>query len=92
MHLEGGFMNGREKGLQSLSLVAIVVLSAVVINLLSEPDQDPDIVYVLPEPARRGEERNGRREEHRGRRMEPGGRRRLRRARAPVAPYAKHEP
>ncbi|MDP6233836.1 MAG: endonuclease/exonuclease/phosphatase family protein [Candidatus Poseidoniaceae archaeon] len=40
-------MNGREKGLQSLSLVAIVVLSAVVFDLLSEPDQDPDIVYVL---------------------------------------------
>ncbi|RJV00861.1 MAG: hypothetical protein DWC11_05360, partial [Candidatus Poseidoniales archaeon] len=40
-------MNGREKGLQSLSLVAIVVLSAVVFDLLSEPDQDPEIVYVL---------------------------------------------
>ncbi len=40
-------MNGSEKGLQALSLVAIVILSAVVMDLLSEPDQDPEIVYVL---------------------------------------------
>ena len=40
-------MNGTEKGLQALSLVAIVILSAVVLDLLNEPDQDPEIVYVL---------------------------------------------
>ena len=40
-------MNGSEKGLQALSLIAIVMLSAVVIDLLSEPDQDPEIIYVL---------------------------------------------
>ena len=40
-------MNGSEKGLQALSLVAIVILSAVVMDLLGEPDQDPEIVYVL---------------------------------------------
>ena len=40
-------MNGTEKGLQALSLVAIVILSAVVLDLLSEPEQDPEIVYVL---------------------------------------------
>jgi len=40
-------MNGSEKGLQALSLVAIVVLSAVVLDLLNEPKQDPEIVYVL---------------------------------------------
>ena len=40
-------MNGSEKGLQALSLAAIVILSAVVMDLLSEPDQDPEIVYVM---------------------------------------------
>ncbi len=47
MYPKAEFMNGSEKGLQALSLVAIVILSAVVIDLLSEPDQDPEIVYVL---------------------------------------------
>ena len=40
-------MNGSEKGLQAVSLVAIVILSAVVMDLLSEPEEDPEIVYVL---------------------------------------------
>jgi endonuclease/exonuclease/phosphatase family metal-dependent hydrolase len=40
-------MNGSEKGLQALSLIAIVILSAVVIDLLGEPDQDPEIIYVM---------------------------------------------
>jgi len=40
-------MNGGEKGLQALSLIAIVILSIVVIDLLNEPEQDPEIVYVL---------------------------------------------
>ncbi|MDP6200278.1 MAG: hypothetical protein QF531_05850, partial [Candidatus Poseidonia sp.] len=47
MYPKAKFMNGSEKGLQALSLVAIVILSAVVMDLLSEPDQDPEIVYVL---------------------------------------------
>ncbi|WP_338172936.1 endonuclease/exonuclease/phosphatase family protein [Candidatus Poseidonia alphae] len=40
-------MNGGEKGLQALSLIAIVILSIVAIDLLNEPEQDPEIVYVL---------------------------------------------
>ena len=33
------FMNGGEKGLQALSLIAIVILSIVTIDLLNEPEQ-----------------------------------------------------
>lgn len=40
-------MNGSEKGLQALSLIAIVILSIVTIDLLNEPEQDPEIVYVV---------------------------------------------
>ena len=40
-------MDGREKALQALSLVAIVVLTAVVFDLVGEPDADPEVVYVL---------------------------------------------
>ena len=40
-------MNGGEKGLQALSLIAIVILSIVTIDLLNEPEQEPEIVYVL---------------------------------------------
>ena len=40
-------MNGSEKGLQALSLIAIVILSIVVVDLLSEPEQGPEIVYVM---------------------------------------------
>ena len=47
LNLKAEFMNGSEKGLQALSLIAIVILSAVVMDLLGEPDQDPEIVYVL---------------------------------------------
>lgn len=40
-------MNGGEKGLQAISLIAIVVLSVITINLLSEKDDDAEIVYVM---------------------------------------------
>ncbi|MEC8266513.1 MAG: endonuclease/exonuclease/phosphatase family protein [Candidatus Thermoplasmatota archaeon] len=40
-------MDGREKALQALSLVAIVVLTAVVFDLVGEPDADMEVVYVL---------------------------------------------
>lgn len=40
-------MNSGEKGLQALSLIAIVILSIVTIDLLNEPEQEPEIVYVL---------------------------------------------
>ena len=40
-------MNGGEKGLQALSLIAIVILSIVVVDLLNKPNQDPEIVYVM---------------------------------------------
>lgn len=39
-------MNGSEKGLQALSLIAIVILSIIVVDLLSKPDQESEIVYV----------------------------------------------
>ena len=40
-------MEGSEKALQALSLVAIVVLTAVVFDLISEPDEDVEVVYVM---------------------------------------------
>jgi len=40
-------MLGSEKGLQAISLIAIVILSVVSINLLSEKDDEAEIVYVL---------------------------------------------
>ena len=40
-------MEGGEKALQALSLVAIVVLTAVVFDLISEPDEDVEVVYVM---------------------------------------------
>ena len=40
-------MFGSEKGLQAVSLIAIVILSIISINLLSEEDDEAEIVYVL---------------------------------------------
>ena len=40
-------MFGSEKGLLAISLIAIVILSVISINLLSEPDDEAEIVYVL---------------------------------------------
>ena len=40
-------MNGGEKGLQAISLIAIVILSIVTIDLLNEKDEDSEIVYVV---------------------------------------------
>ena len=40
-------MRSSEKGLQALSLIAIVILSIVTIDLLSEPEKKPDVVYVM---------------------------------------------
>ena len=40
-------MEEAEKALQALSLVAIVVLTAVVFDLISEPDEDVEVVYVM---------------------------------------------
>ena len=40
-------MFGSEKGLQTVSLIAIVILSIISINLLSEEDDEAEIVYVL---------------------------------------------
>ena len=40
-------MNGSEKWLQAISLIAIVVLSIITIDLLNEKDEDSEIVYVV---------------------------------------------
>lgn len=40
-------MNGGEKGLQAISLIAIVILSIVTIDLLNEKYEDSEIVYVM---------------------------------------------
>ena len=40
-------MNGSEKWLQALSLVAIIILATITIDLLSEEDGEAEIVYVL---------------------------------------------
>ena len=40
-------MNGSEKWLQAISLIAIVILSIITINLLNEKDDDAEIVYVM---------------------------------------------
>ncbi|HJM55045.1 MAG TPA: endonuclease/exonuclease/phosphatase family protein [Poseidonia sp.] len=40
-------MSSSEKGLQALSLIAIVILSIVTIDLLSEPEKKADVVYVM---------------------------------------------
>ena len=40
-------MRSSEKGLQALSLIAIVILSIVTIDLLSEPEKKADVVYVM---------------------------------------------
>ena len=40
-------MNGGEKGLQAISLIAIVILSIVTIDLLNEKYEDSEIVYVV---------------------------------------------
>tara|TARA_B110001452_G_C15205669_1_gene418265 strand:+ start:566 stop:1540 length:975 start_codon:yes stop_codon:yes gene_type:complete len=40
-------MNGSEKGLQAISLIAIVVLSIIAIDLLNEKGSDSEIVYVV---------------------------------------------
>jgi endonuclease/exonuclease/phosphatase family metal-dependent hydrolase len=40
-------MNGSEKWLQAISLIAIVVLSIITIDLLNEKDDDSEIVYVV---------------------------------------------
>lgn len=40
-------MNGSEKGLQAISLIAIVILSIITIDLLSEDDDENEIVYVV---------------------------------------------
>ena len=40
-------MNGSEKGLQAISLIAIVILSVITINLLNDKDDEAEIVYVL---------------------------------------------
>ena len=40
-------MNGSEKWLQAISLIAIVVLSIITIDLLNEEDEEAEIVYVV---------------------------------------------
>ena len=40
-------MNGGEKGLQAISLIAIFILSIVTIDLLNEKYEDSEIVYVV---------------------------------------------
>ena len=40
-------MNGSEKWLQALSLVAIIILATITIDLLSEEDGEAEIVYVM---------------------------------------------
>ena len=40
-------MNGSEKWLQALSLVAIIILATITIDVLSEEDGEAEIVYVL---------------------------------------------
>jgi len=40
-------MNGGEKALQAISIIAIVVLSVITINLLNQKDDDAEIVYVM---------------------------------------------
>ena len=40
-------MNGSEKWLQAISLIAIVILATITIDLLNEKDDDVEIVYVM---------------------------------------------
>ena len=40
-------MNGSEKSLQTISLLAIIILSVVSIDLLTDKEKDAETIYVV---------------------------------------------